>query len=58
MNDTELDYSQDFDYNGDWTDPDDIVTILDGNIQENFDNETNQLLEQFWWTTTTPFLTP
>jgi len=50
----ELDYSADFDYSGDWTDKDDLDNILDGNIQENFDNETQQLLNQFWWTTTTP----
>ena len=52
----DLDYSADFDYSGDWTDKDDLDNILDGNIQENFNNETKQLLEQFWWTTTTPFL--
>ena len=43
----ELDYSADFDYSGDWTDKDDLNHILDGNIQENFDNETQQLLNQF-----------
>ena len=44
---SELDYSADFDYSGDWTDQDDLDNILDGNIQENFDNETQQLLNQF-----------
>ena len=41
------DYSSDFDYSGDWKDPDDISSLLDENIQENFNNETQQLLEQF-----------
>ena len=42
------DYQQDFDYSGEWTDKDDLLSVIDEEtIKDNYDSETIKLINDF-----------
>ena len=42
------DYQQDFDYSGEWTDKDDLMSVIDEEtIKDNYDSETIKLINDF-----------
>lgn len=42
------DYQQDFDYSGEWTDKDDLLSVIDEEtIKENYDASTIKLIQEF-----------
>ncbi len=49
MNDyTDTEYQSDFDYSGEWTDKDDILSTLEEEtIRDNYDSETMTLIKEF-----------
>ena len=42
------DYQSDFDYSGEWTDKDDLLSVIDEEtIKDNYDSETIKLIQDF-----------
>jgi|TARA_Y100000589_G_scaffold17750_3_gene14646 hypothetical protein len=48
MNNYTEEYQSDFDYSGEWTDKDDILSTLEEEtIRDNYDSETMTLIKEF-----------